>query len=777
MLSKNLELSLHRALSLAQEYKHEYATLEHLLLALTEDPDASPVLRGCGIDLEELCENLRDFLSNELSALVSEGQAEVKPTAGFQRVIHRAAIHVHTAGKKEVTGANILAEMFSEQDSHAVYFLKKQGTTYFDVINYISHGVVKFQNEGTLPFQEKISLSPTKEQPEKTKPMEKEMPAALTKEAEKTKDKQSALAAYCQNLNKLAEEGKIDILIGREDEIERTIQVLCRRNKNNPLFVGDPGVGKTALAEGLALRIIQGKVPDILRKTIIFSLDMGALLAGTRYRGDFEERIKAIINEIEKLPYAILFIDEIHTIIGAGSTSGGSLDASNLLKPALARGTFRCMGSTTFKEYHSHFEKDRGLLRRFQKIDIPEPPKHMCVKILRGLKPYYESHHEVRYTQSALEAAVELSDRYITDRKLPDKAIDVIDEAGAYQKLLPKNKRKKTISAKEIEDIVAKMTQIPSKSISTDDAEKLKNLEQYLKDVIYGQDEAIVKLATSIKLSHAGLRNIEKPIGCYLFSGPTGVGKTELAKQLALEMNMELVRFDMSEYMEQHSIARLIGAPPGYVGFEQAGLLTEAIAKHPYAVLLLDEIEKAHKDIFNILLQIMDYGRATDNNGKAINFRNCIIILTTNAGAEDLNKTPIGFGRLVQEMGSETEAINRLFSPEFRNRLDGIISFAPLLEKVVKKVVDKFIVNLQMQLADKGVKIEVDQKARTYLGKHGYNPQYGARPLERLIENTIKKPLADEILFGKLAHGGKVLISEKGNKIVYHCINETLEKV
>jgi len=762
MLSKNLEVSLHRALSIARDFHHEYATLEHLLLALSEDPDANSVMSGCGINLPLLCDKLRNFLHHELSALVTDTATETKPTAGFQRVVHRAAIHVHAAGKKEVTGANVLAEIFSERESYAVFFLSEQGMTCLDVMNFISHGVVKYDSSLT-----ESPLASTPEPEDKEEEEEKKSESnTRERESQSQSNSSSALANYCVNLNKLAEEGRIDILIGREMEIERTIEILCRRSKNNPLYVGEPGVGKTAIAEGLALRITRKAVPDILKNAVIFSLDMGALLAGTRYRGDFEERIKAVIKEIEKLPSAILFIDEIHTIIGAGATSGGSLDASNLLKPALARGAFRCVGSTTYKEFQTHFERDRALVRRFQKIIVEAPSIENTINILRGLKPYYEEHHNVHYTSGALEAAVMLSDRYISDRHLPDKAIDVIDEAGAHQKLQPAGKKKQTITVKDIEAIISKMAHIPAKSLSTDESKKLQNLEKDLSDVIYGQDRAIEELASALKMSRAGLRDHKKPIGSYLFSGPTGVGKTELAKQLAYLMNMELLRFDMSEYMEQHSIARLIGSPPGYVGFDQGGMLTDSISKNPYSVLLLDEIEKAHQDIYNILLQVMDYGKLTDHNGRSVNFANCIIIMTTNAGATEMSKAPIGFGRETRE-GEDKEAISRLFAPEFRNRLDAVIPFQSLTTDIVRVVVDKFVAQLEAQLADRGVKISITTEAREYLARVGYDRENGARPLERIIEAKIKKPLANEILFGKLVKGGRVSITLKDGELAF----------
>lgn len=768
MLSKNLELSLHRALTLAHRCSHEYATLEHLLMALTEDPDASSVLNQCGVNIHALAAELQQFLDKHLQALIVEGVVDVKPTASFQKVIHRAAVNAHVSGRKIVTGANVLSEIFGEHDSHAAYFLKEQDLSYVDIINHLSHGsMISFSEE----LQE--NLNQHQDAPNKRKPIQGEMPISFSvsdkkdKDKEKEKEKTSALASYCINLNKRAEEGKIDILIGREVEAERAVEILCRRSKNNPLFVGEPGVGKTALIEGLALRIVKGLVPELLSKAVIFSLDMGALLAGTKYRGDFEERMKAVINEIEKLPFAVLFIDEIHTIIGAGSTNGGALDASNLLKPALARGEFRCIGSTTYKEYHNHFEKDKALIRRFQKIEVEEPAEDLCIKILQGLKPYYEDHHRVSYSRDAIEAAVTLSSRYINDRKLPDKAIDVIDEAGAHQKLMPEHKRVKIITPKEIEEIVSRMAKVPTGSVSTDEVKKLQCLEEHLSGVIFGQPDAVHQLVTAIKLSRAGLRDKRKPTGSYLFTGPTGVGKTELAAQLAKSLNMELVRIDMSEYLEQHSVARLIGAPPGYVGFEQSGLLTDAIERNPYSVLLLDEIEKAHSDIYNILLQIMDYGRLTDNNGKMLDFRNSIVIMTSNAGAKEQSMAPLGFGREQRE-GEDKAAVNRIFSPEFRNRLDAIIPFLPLSPTVVEKVVDKFIEQMKEQLADKGVSIQISEKVKEYLAEKGYDTHQGARPLDRLINEEIKRNLAEEILFGKLAKGGKVKVDIKNSKLIFN---------
>ncbi len=759
MLSKNLEISLHRALALAKKYRHEYATLEHLLYALTDDPDAAAVMRGCGISLPDIRKHISEFMENELTSLVVEELEESRPTAGFQRVIHRAAIHVQSAGKSEVTGANVLVALFSERDSHAVYFLQEQELSRLDVVNYISHGIVKYaDNQKIAEWRQELD-------PEEIESLEKP-------QAPKEKEKNDALSQYCVNLNKKAESGKTDILVGREEEVERTIQILARRTKNNPLYVGDAGVGKTAIAEGLALRIVRGEVPSCLRNAVIFSLDMGSLLAGTRYRGDFEERMKAVIKEIEKIPGAILFIDEIHTIIGAGSTSGGALDACNLLKPALARGGFRCIGSTTYKEYKNSIEKDRALARRFQKVDIEEPTIENSIKILRGLKPYYEEHHQVRYSNAAIKAAVELSARYIPDRKLPDKAIDVLDEAGAAQMLLPEARRKKSITNKEIEDIVAKIARMPAKTVSMDDAEVLRNLEKNLKLVVFGQNKAIEALASAIKMSRAGLREEEKPIGNYLFTGPTGVGKTEVAQQLAVQMGMELVRFDMSEYMEKHSVSRLVGAPPGYVGFDQGGMLTDAVDKTPYCVILLDEIEKAHPDVYNILLQVMDYGRLTDSNGKEVNFRNAIIIMTSNAGAADVARAPIGFAK-IDRAGEDKEAISRAFTPEFRNRLDAIISFDHLTPDIVAHVVNKFVFRLESQLADRNVTIQLDDKARKWLVDRGYERANGARPMARLIAEKIKRPLADEVLFGKLTKGGIVKVTVSDGELTFNITKAT----
>jgi ATP-dependent Clp protease ATP-binding subunit ClpA len=737
--SRNLEQSLHRALALANERHHEYATLEHLLLALIDDQDAAAVMRACNVDLDKLRRSLGAYLESELENLVNDGNDDSKPTAGFQRVIQRAVIHVQSSGREEVTGANVLVAIFAERESHAAYFLQEQDMTRYDAVNYISHGIAK-----------RPGMS-------EARPVRGSEDEGETKSGDDAKKKGDALEAYCINLNRKAREGKIDPLIGRGAEINRTIQVLCRRQKNNPLFVGDAGVGKTAIAEGLARRIVHGEVPDVLKNSTVFCLDMGTLLAGTRYRGDFEERLKQVIKELEAYPGAIMFIDEIHTVIGAGATSGGAMDASNLLKPALASGTLRCIGSTTYKEYRQYFEKDRALVRRFQKIDVNEPSVPDAIEILKGLKPYFEDYHKLKYTTEAIKAAVELSARYIHDRKLPDKAIDVIDESGAAQMLLPENRRKKTIGLKEIETTIATMARIPPKTVSKDDALVLRHLELTLKQVVYGQDKAIAALSASIKLARAGLREPEKPIGCYLFSGPTGVGKTEVAKQLAVALGVEMIRFDMSEYMERHTVSRLLGAPPGYVGFDQGGLLTDGVDQHPHCVLLLDEIEKAHPDLFNVLLQIMDHGKLTDHNGKQVNFRNVILIMTTNAGAADLARQAYGFTRIKRE-GDDLEAINRLFAPEFRNRLDAIITFAHLTPEIIAKVVEKFVMQLEAQLGDRDVTIELSEGATKWLIEHGYDEHMGARPMARLIQENIKKALADEVLFGKLKSGGHVRV-------------------
>src|ERR1700678_1950226 len=755
MLSRNLEQTLHRALSLASERRHEYATLEHLLLGLADDTDAATVLRACGVDLDKLRTDLGEFLDKDLAGLATDRAGDPKPTAGFQRVVQRAAIHVQSSGRDEVSGANVLVALFSERESHAVYFLQLQDMTRLDAVNFISHGIAKAPGRST-----QRPVTGTTGQAENSHPEQE-------REEKPNRRNQEALSNYCANLSKKAMAGKIDPLIGREPEIERTIQILCRRTKNNPLYVGDPGVGKTAIAEGLAKRIVEGDVPEVPAKSTIYSLDMGALLAGTRYRGDFEERLKAVVTELEAQPNAVLFIDEIHTVIGAGATSGGAMDASNLLKPALASGNLRCIGSTTYKEFRNYFEKDRALVRRFQKIDVNEPSLEDAIKILRGLKTNYERHHKVRYTDEAIRAAVELSAKYINDRKLPDNAIDVIDEVGASRMLLPEHKRRKTVTLRDVEEIVAKIARIPPKSVSADDKETLRNLERDLKSMVFGQDRAIEALSAAIKLSRAGLREPEKPIGNYLFCGPTGVGKTEVARQLASTMGIELIRFDMSEYMERHSVSRLIGAPPGYVGFDQGGILTDSVDQHPHSVLLLDEIEKAHPDLFNILLQIMDHGKLTDHSGKQIDFRNVILIMTTNAGARDLASAAFGFHKSKRE-GDDTEAINRLFAPEFRNRLDAVVPFARLPEGVIARVVDKFILQLEAQLSDRNVTIELTDEAREWLVKNGYDEGKGARPMARVIQTQIKTPLADEVLFGRLKGGGvvKVVVTadEKGTK-------------
>ncbi len=746
--SNTLEQAIHSALALANARRHELATLEHLLLALIDEPEAAKVMRACGVELEELRKTLVDFIDEELSTLVTDVEgSEAVPTAAFQRVIQRAAIHVQSSGRTEVTGANVLVAIFAERESNAAFFLQEQDMTRYDAVNYIAHGVAK-----NPTFGEARPVTGADE-----------IDAEADGEGE-SETRETALDKYCVDLNAKARNGDVDPLIGREAEVERCIQVLCRRRKNNPLLVGDPGVGKTAIAEGLARKIVDGETPEVLSKATIYSLDMGALLAGTRYRGDFEERLKAVVSELENHPDAILFIDEIHTVIGAGATSGGAMDASNLLKPALQGGKLRCMGSTTYKEFRQHFEKDRALSRRFQKIDVNEPSVDDAVKILKGLKPYFEEHHDIRYTSDAIKTAVELSARYIHDRKLPDKAIDVIDEAGAAQHLLSESRRRKTIGAREIEEVVAKIARIPPKNVSKDDAVVLKDLEKTLKRVVFGQDPAIEALASAIKLSRAGLREPEKPIGNYLFAGPTGVGKTEVARQLADTLGVELLRFDMSEYMEKHAVSRLIGAPPGYVGFDQGGMLTDGVDQHPHCVLLLDEIEKAHPDVYNILLQIMDHGKLTDHNGRQVDFRNVILIMTTNAGAAEQAKAAVGFGRDRRE-GEDTAAIERTFTPEFRNRLDAIISFAPLPEEVILQVVEKFVLQLEAQLMDRNVQIELTRPAAEWLARKGYDHKMGARPLGRVIQEHIKKPLAEELLFGRLAKGGVVKVGIKDDKI------------
>lgn len=736
----SLERALHQALTFANERNQEYATLEHLLLALVEDDDALAVLRACGVSTDRLRDDLFAYIDTELSNLVMDELEDTKPTAGFQRVIQRAVIHVQSSGREQVTGANVLVAIFAERESHAAYFLQEQDMTRYDAVNFISHGIAKRPGAS------------------EARPVEGVDPTVEADDQSRDGKKQDALTAYCINLNQKAIDGKVDPLIGRSEEVNRTIQVLCRRSKNNPLYVGDPGVGKTAIAEGLAKRIVEKDVPEVLLDATIYSLDMGTLLAGTRYRGDFEERLKQVVKEIEELPGAIMFIDEIHTVIGAGATSGGAMDASNLLKPALSSGSIRCIGSTTYKEYRQFFEKDRALVRRFQKIDINEPNVADAIEIMHGLKPYFEDFHKVKYDDEAIVSAVELSARHINDRKLPDKAIDVVDETGASQMLLPAEKRKKTITVEDIEATIATMARIPPKSVSKDDAEVLKNLDEQLKRMVYGQDKAIDALASSIKLARAGLREPDKPIGAYLFSGPTGVGKTEVVKQLADSMGVELLRFDMSEYMERHTVSRLIGAPPGYVGFDQGGLLTDGVDQHPHCVLLLDEIEKAHPDLFNILLQVMDNGQLTDHNGKKVDFRNVIIVMTTNAGASEAAKSAIGFGSS-KRTGDDIEAINRLFAPEFRNRLDAIIPFEGLKPAIVHKVVEKFVMQLEAQLSERGVTFDLTPDAIKWIAKKGYDDRMGARPLSRVIQEHIKKPLADEVLFGKLQKGGTVKVT------------------
>jgi ATP-dependent Clp protease ATP-binding subunit ClpA len=749
--AQNLEKTLHAALAHASDRSHEYATLEHLLLALIDDPDASQVMQACGVDLGDLGDVVRQYLDQEYQSLKTAEKGDPAPTAGFQRVIQRAILHVQSSGKDTVTGANVLVALFSERDSYAVYFLQQQDMSRLDAVSYISHGIGK----GGRRIEDRTP-----------KGAESEAPQPEEKPDGKGQKKDSALDQFCVNLNEKALAGKVDPLIGRGPEVDRTIQILCRRSKNNPLYVGDPGVGKTAIAEGLARKIVEGDVPEVLAEAVIYSLDMGALLAGTRYRGDFEERLKQVVAELEKMPEAILFIDEIHTVIGAGATSGGAMDASNLLKPALSSGAIRCIGSTTYKEFRNHFEKDRALLRRFQKIDVNEPSVEDTVKILKGLRSAFEEHHKVRYTPDAIKTAVELSARYINDRKLPDKAIDVIDEVGAMQMLVPPSKRKKTITAREIEAVIATMARIPPKSVSSDDKKVLEHLGRDLKRVVFGQDKAIEVLSTAMKLSRAGLRDPDKPIGSFLFSGPTGVGKTEVARQLASIMGIPLQRFDMSEYMERHSVSRLIGAPPGYVGFDQGGLLTDAVDQQPHCVLLLDEIEKAHPDLFNILLQVMDNGRLTDHHGKTVDFRNVVLIMTTNAGASDMARQGIGFGDVSKEDAGD-EAVKRMFTPEFRNRLDAIVPFSYLGTEVVSRVVDKFILQLELQLAEQNVHIQFDTDARAWLAERGYDKLYGARPMARLIQEKVKQPLAEELLFGKLANGGEVHVSMKDEALSF----------
>ncbi len=736
MLSKELELTLNAAFKEAREKRHEFMTVEHLLLALLDNPAANKVLRACGAEVDRLKEDLTNYLDESIPMLPIKDERETQPTLGFQRVLQRAVFHVQSSGKKEVTGANVLVAIFGERESQAVYFLNQQNVTRLDVVNYISHGISKVHDN-----EESETFSPAGEE-------------------EKAADSsgKSPLEAYAVNLNQQALLGKIDPLIGRRSEVQRTIQILCRRRKNNPLYVGEAGVGKTAIAEGLAKMIVDGDVPEVLAESTIHSLDLGALLAGTKYRGDFEKRLKGVLNQLNKEPGAILFIDEIHTIIGAGAASGGVMDASNLIKPMLASGELRCIGSTTYQEYRGIFEKDRALSRRFQKIDVSEPTVEETFKILQGLKSRFEEHHDVKYTNKGMRVAAELASRYINDRFMPDKAIDVIDEAGATQKLLPPSKRKKTVGTSEIEAVVSKMARIPPKTVSSSDKDTLKNLERDLKMVVYGQDEAIETLSSAIKMARSGLREAEKPIGSFLFAGPTGVGKTEVTRQLARVMGVELVRFDMSEYMERHTVSRLIGAPPGYVGFDQGGLLTEAITKQPHAVLLLDEVEKAHPDVFNLLLQVMDHGTLTDNNGRKADFRNVVLVMTTNAGAEQMNRASIGF--TTQDHSADSlEAIKRSFTPEFRNRLDAVVQFHALDERTIGHVVDKFVIELETQLEEKRVTIEVDEAAREWLASHGFDRLMGARPMARVIQERIKRPLAEELLFGRLEQGGHVKIT------------------
>ena len=742
MIAQELEVTLHMAFMDARQKRHEFISVEHLLLAMLDNPSAIEVLRACGANIETMREQLDHFITEHTPKVTTEGEVDTQPTLGFQRVIQRAILHVQSSGKKEVTGANVLVAVFGEKDSHAVYFLTQQGITRLDIVNFISHGISKTPHSEPAPRADE--------------PTEAGSEAAAA----------SPLDSFAQNLNTQALAGKIDPLIGRDQELERVIQTLCRRRKNNPLLVGEAGVGKTAIAEGLARRIIEGSVPEILAQSTVYSLDMGALLAGTKYRGDFEQRLKGVLKQLADNPKAVLFIDEIHTLIGAGAASGGTLDASNLLKPALSSGQLRCIGATTYTEYRGIFEKDHALSRRFQKIDVPEPSVNETVQILRGLKSRFEDHHGVKYTSAALTTAAQLSARYINDRHLPDKAIDVIDEAGAAQRILPKSKQKKVITPREIEDIIAKIARIPPKTVSLNDKNALKTLDRDLKAVVFGQDAAIDMLATAIKMSRSGLGNPQKPIGSFLFSGPTGVGKTEVARQLAYVLGVELIRFDMSEYMERHAVSRLIGAPPGYVGFDQGGLLTEAVNKQPYSVVLLDEVEKAHPDIFNVLLQVMDHGTLTDTNGRKADFRNVVLVMTTNAGAEVLNKATIGFSNS-RESGDEMGEIKRMFTPEFRNRLDAIIPFATLSEPIILQVVDKFLMQLEEQLHEKKVEAVFTDALKAYLAKKGFDPLMGARPMARLIQDTIRKALADELLFGKLTQGGRVTIDLDANDTVH----------
>ena len=750
MLSKELEVTLNMAFKDAREQRHEFMTVEHLLLALLDNPTAAKVLRACGADINELRKQLRDFIKDSAPLLPDDEDRDTQPTLGFQRVLQRAVFHVQSSGKKEVNGANVLVAIFGERESHAVYLLNRQNVARLDVVNCISHGVSKVDEEES----------------------QEENASSGEEDGEQAENGNNALTAFTTNLNEQAAAGKIDPLIGRQDELERTVQILCRRRKNNPLFVGEAGVGKTAIAEGLAKKIVDGEVPEVIEDATIYALDLGALLAGTKYRGDFEKRLKNVLAQLKKEPGAILFIDEIHTIIGAGAASGGVMDASNLIKPMLASGELKCIGSTTYQEYRGIFEKDRALARRFQKIDVGEPSDDEAVKILQGLKSRFEDHHDVRYTSQALRTAVELTTRYINDRHQPDKAIDIIDEAGARQRLLPASKRRKTVGVNDIEEIVAKIARIPPKAVTSSDRDTLKNIERDLKMVVFGQDEAIKTLASAIKMSRSGLGHSEKPTGSFLFAGPTGVGKTEVTRQLARILGIELIRFDMSEYMERHTVSRLIGAPPGYVGYDTGGLLTEAVHKHPHAVLLLDEMEKAHPDVFNILLQVMDHGTLTDTNGRKTDFRNVILVMTTNAGAERMSRASVGFTRQ-DHSADATAEIKRLFSPEFRNRLDGIIQFNSLAPETITHVVDKFLVELETQLDSKKVTMDVDASARTWLAIHGYDGVMGARPMARLIQEKIKRPLAEELLFGRLVNGGHIVISEVDDDIVVDVECET----
>jgi ATP-dependent Clp protease ATP-binding subunit ClpA len=752
MLDKELELTLNNAFREARELRHEFMTVEHLLLALLDNPSATRVLDACGANLNSLHSDLVRFIQENSPIIEDDDERETQPTLGFQRVLQRAVFHVQSSGKKEVSGANVLIAIFGERESHAAYFLSQQNVARLDAVNFLSHGIAKIDEDSE--HDENFTEMDEESHPEE--------------------GASNPLETYADNLNELAMQGKIDPLIGRQIEVQRTIQILCRRRKNNPLYVGEAGVGKTAIAEGLAKLIVDGDVPDVLMDSVIYSLDLGALLAGTKYRGDFEKRLKSVIAQLKKQEGAVLFIDEIHTIIGAGATSGGVMDASNIIKPVLASGELKCIGSTTYQEYRGIFEKDRALARRFQKIDVEEPSIDETIKILQGLKSRFEEHHQIRYTNQALRTAAELTERYINDRHLPDKAIDIIDEAGAAQQLLPSSKRKKTVGVHDIENIIAKIARIPAKNVTTSDKDVIKSLERNLKMVVFGQDEAIGTLANAIKMSRSGLGNPQKPIGNFLFAGPTGVGKTEVTRQLAMQMGVELVRFDMSEYMERHTVSRLIGAPPGYVGFDQGGLLTDAINKQPHCVLLLDEIEKAHQDVFNLLLQVFDHGTLTDSNGRKTDFRNVIIVMTTNAGADRMSRASVGFTQQ-DHAGDSMESIKQMFSPEFRNRLDAIIQFNALDKRTITNVVDKFLIELEAQLDDKKVTVEITEEAREWLAEHGYDKVMGARPMARLIQDKVKRPLAEELLFGKLEHGGHVIVTLDKDEIKVEIKEEELE--